>query len=612
MFRFLAIIWDPTEANTSGRAAHFSQLIRATYGTAGASLERTGLAVHWAGVRQNANDAYVLRGREGVVLGKLFRRQPDIATPRPHGTLDYGATVRIVESQGQALINDFWGRYVAFIQDPFSKSTLVVRDPIGVLPCFTVDIDNLHLVFSNIEDCLQLGVRFDIDWNYIAVQLASVANERLNGTGLKSVSPIHAGECVEFGRDGVRRRPYWDPIAIATSDVVEDHNMAAEEMYETVKTCIHAWASCYNGILHRLSGGLDSSIVACCLHDAPTRPRITCLNHFSSGGESDERAYARVVANRTGFELVEHPRSEVDLRDMQNMAMHPTPLYARYALENSRFEAALAQERGASAIFSGEWGDALFHIPNHMYAAIDAAWQHGLRAPMFRAALDVARREGAVIWRVLWRSIWEGMIIKPAWDHYGPRLPRHRSMATKKVVDRVRTNTHIQHPWLRAASKLPIGKCKHIFDSLLVDLHPFYNPLRQDDDPDQVAPLNSQPVVELCLRIPTYILGVGGWDRAIARRAFRDSVPRNIITRRTKGDLETFQKEMFTRNADYIRESLLDGALVREGLLERDALKEVLSQNPTRIVTGRPELYWYLCIETWLSIWRLGKKQAAA
>ena len=48
----------------------------------------------------------------------------------------------------------------------------------------------------------------------------------------------------------------------------------------------------------------------------------------------------------------------------------------------------------------------------------------------------------------------------------------------------------------------------------------FYDPLGQGNEAERISPLFSQPLMELCLRIPTYVLTEGGWDRAVARRAF--------------------------------------------------------------------------------------------
>jgi asparagine synthase (glutamine-hydrolysing) len=118
-----------------------------------------------------------------------------------------------------------------------------------------------------------------------------------------------------------------------------------------------------------------------------------------------------------------------------------------------------------------------------------------------------------------------------------------------------------------------------------------------------VTPLFSQPLLEAVLRIPTWLLTLGGWDRALARRAFQHEVPRPIITRRTKGGQEEHAKSILVRNITFARELLLSGKLAGAGILDRTLLGEVLSGRPTRVPTSNVELYACLSVEAWVRKW---------
>jgi len=52
-----------------------------------------------------------------------------------------------------------------------------------------------------------------------------------------------------------------------------------------------------------------------------------------------------------------------------------------------------------------------------------------------------------------------------------------------------------------------------------------------------------------------------------------------------------------------LRELLLDGALVREGVLDRTRLAEVLSGRATPLAAGSGELLEYAGTEAWLRCW---------
>jgi asparagine synthase (glutamine-hydrolysing) len=118
-----------------------------------------------------------------------------------------------------------------------------------------------------------------------------------------------------------------------------------------------------------------------------------------------------------------------------------------------------------------------------------------------------------------------------------------------------------------------------------------------------VTPLFSQPLLELAMRLPTWLLTQGGWDRAVARRAFERDLPRQIVTRRTKGGQEEHAKALLTRNMDFVRNLLLDGHLVRERILERDQVTETLAPGPARLRSGNVELYACLSAEAWVRRW---------
>lgn len=95
----------------------------------------------------------------------------------------------------------------------------------------------------------------------------------------------------------------------------------------------------------------------------------------------------------------------------------------------------------------------------------------------------------------------------------------------------------------------------------------------------------------------------GGWDRSIARQAFKDDVPVEIIRRRTKGGMEESAQEILSRNLETARELLLDGFLVREGILDRYRVEEALSGRPTEVSAPLVELYDHLSVEAWLRTW---------
>lgn len=96
-------------------------------------------------------------------------------------------------------------------------------------------------------------------------------------------------------------------------------------------------------------------------------------------------------------------------------------------------------------------------------------------------------------------------------------------------------------------------------------------------------PLLSQPVIEACLRVPSWMWISGGQNRAVARYAFATQLPRDVLRRRSKGTFMNYTSGIYSRNKETIRQFLLDGCLHSRGLLDSHKLNLLLdSQLPAR------------------------------
>jgi asparagine synthase (glutamine-hydrolysing) len=601
VFRYVAFAWSDADGPAREGARVLSERLRDGRCAWQIVLERPGLQVWCSDIRPGASEPHLLERGAGVALGKLFvsAGNGDASTSAPL-CLAEGESLKILESGGRRLIERYWGRYVAFLHDAASGTTRVLRDPTGALPCFMTRLLGVDVFFSHMQEAVELGGRaFSINWAYVAAALCQ-PRVQVHSTGLNEVSQVLGGECVAV-RDGrATRQFYWNPLRIAEEPPLEDPTAAARFLRNQTRDCVHAWASAYGSILHLLSGGLDSSIVLGCLKDAPARPRITCLNFHSPGSNTDERAYAALAAAGSGCEVVERPRnSGVTLRSVLDIQPSCLPTDYFFYLDGGRTEAAVAAERQATAVFSGYGGDQLFYQARAHYAAGDYLARRGVRPALFTVALDAARVDGMSVWGVLGEALSQGLL-RRRWTP-ASELGRYKTLIRHDVVRNISRNRDLLHPWFHATGRAPSGKVFHAFQLLFP--YDFYNPLGRESDPEIVTPLLSQPLIELVMRIPTWVLTMGGWDRALARRAFGNEVPRRILTRRTKGGQEEYAKAILTRDMEFVRSLLLDGRLVREGMLDAARLAEVLSGRPSRTSAGNAELYGCLSIEAWLHQW---------
>ena len=602
MFRYVAFVWDDSDLAARDHAGVLARRLREGSTDWEQQLDARGALVFSAGARAGSTEPHLLQGGNGVVLGTLFQRDPGAASKRAPLAFSEEESQRILANGGRRLVSGYWGRYVAVLHDGVSRTTRVLREPTAGFPCFTTEMSGVHVYFSRLEDVSDLDdQRFSVNWKYVAAMLC-LTQIQIQSTGLDEVSRVLGGECVEHHGGRVSRRFYWNPLEIAQSGaLIEEPNEAADALRAATHDCVHAWAASYPSLVHLLSGGLDSSIILASLKQAPSRPKMTCLNYYSAGSNTDERHYARLAAEGSGCELIERERNSLlSLEPLLRIRESPIPLDYLGFLDEGRCEAQIAREHGARAIFWGHGGDQLFYRTNAWLGATDFLMSHGPGAAMFEVALDAARMDRTSVWSVLARAALH-RVSGHRWSLQDERPASRKTILRSGVMHDISRDSDLVHPWLREPGRAPNSKIFHAWQLLFPA--EYYNPLGSDADPEQVTPLFSQPLLELAMRIPTWLLTRGGWDRAIARRAFEHDLPRRIVTRQTKGGMEEHAKSILVRNVAFARELLLDGHLVREQLVERDQLAEALAAGPAQLRSGNVELYRCLGAEAWVRKW---------
>ena len=607
MFRYIALVWNVTNEQQSRTAESLDGRLRArrwaqVFGS-------QGVRVFCADTGFGMLRALPLANEAGVVLGIAFERNRDVDDDSPARRAIFTArgSEAIVASQGRWLIQNCWGNYIALLRDASSGIVRVLKDPSGSLPCFETSHEDVAILFSHIGDCVQLDLRrFTVDSATLRSRVLGFND--LEDDALDGVAQIRRGECVEIdvsSRPGVRsRRFYWDPFTFVQAATIEDPQRAAAAMHATVRSCAQALAAVHANLLHRLSGGLDSSIVAGCLRRASTQPRITCYTFFNPEGRSDERPWARAAADHAGFEHLERPIAPAAVNFAELVRTRPAtePLSLLTYLLRSTVERRLAAERKATAVFTGDGGDSGFCSDSFPYAVTDYLRRHGLRpAAALRLAAQVALRTERSTGSVLLSSI-RRWLFGAKMSEQLPALLLGSQLVSPQLRSAFTMPQRYPHPWFSHLGYVPWDVVRRL--GTLVSTPEFYNVIdAAQPEPEIVSPLYAQPAVELFLRIPIHIHAEGGRDRGLARRAFAREVPDSILQRQWKDRAPGFHSELLLRNLDLVRELFLDGVLVKEGLLDRAAVESALAAGPSKTTVLPVEIYRHLDTEIWARYW---------
>jgi asparagine synthase (glutamine-hydrolysing) len=584
MFRFITLMWDGADRAAQAAALRMGERLRDAGSSWECSLESPTMRIWSTGCQASPSRAIVCQGELGVVLGVLFSRGATERLPS-HPTawrverMSADEEARIFETRGRRLVDEYWGRYVAFGVDRSRGRRWVLRDPSGALPCWSAQAQGVRLFFSRLADYASvIDEAPSICWPHVAGMLCDPFVSRCQ-TGLWQVAEVQPGEawCVE--RDGTSTaQRYWNPFSIASEARAEDSTDLLARLRATVQQCVWAWAAQYRQVLHLLSGDLDSAIVLACLTEAPSRPVVRCMTYFHRQfREMDERVLARVAARANGCELVECEESAADLKLTQLLELEtrcrPT-LHPLLGLRGSR-ETQLAAQYDASATLSGGGGEQIFFQGPVALAVADCVYQCGLSRTWLHFAYRVAGAQQLSLWSVLSDSLRE-RFFSPAFE-FSPWVGRHVRLASSDVVDAVRGNADRRSAMLEDVRAIaPAKRLQVLGVAAPFEVH---DPACGLDSPERVYPLLSQPLVELCLRIPTYRLAEQGRGRGLARAAFARQLPREIASRRAKATANRYLGDLLRTHVAFVRETLMEGRLVREGLLDRKAVERVLTRR---------------------------------
>lgn len=498
---------------------------------------------------------------DGLVIGHAFL---------PNGELlrDQGAASTSLDASNAEswLSTQCWGEYLLVKTSQDGASDLcITRDPSGGVACIHCVRDGAGFVTSDISIATALGLyERRIDWDSVAHFLAYtyVKSERTTLAGIRELLP----GCSLRVHDRIASITHdwspWDFVASSNRHIdIED---AATALRTAVEHTVKAWAGVDGSALVELSGGLDSSIVATCLRDTPAR--VSCVTLLPELPGADERIYAGAVAEGLGVTL------GVEALEVDNARFDaPVPPWCvtpgigplQHAVD-AIMESVAARD-GFACFYSGGGGDTVFGFLGGAAPAADAFKERGFRAGI-RTTAQLAQLHRCTFW--LAAKLTLSKLANP-----GRRAKRaNGDLLNPSVVP----GCPDPHPWLDLPPGALPGDGERIEGLAGTQLF-------RDAVPRGMArwlrlPLLCQPVMETCLSIPSWMWVEGGRNRAVARMAFSGSLPSNVLHRRSKGNFSQYNGAVYRRNKDAMRTFLLDGLLASMGLLDGQAVSELLDR----------------------------------
>lgn len=604
MHRFVALFWDKKIEERTLLVQRWCESLARSSTQWVTLLEEPGMLVLAMKSSTGALRAAPFTGAKGVAIGVVHERGREDAGPVV--SISPALAQRTEETAGDALLKEMWGHYVAIWRDKTTYRATVLRDPSGAVSCFMAEAGGVRLLFSFAEDVAGLeGLTFSIDWNQVRAFLHHNYFATKH-TGLAEVSELMPGERMTWtGDDPAAFAWAWDPITIAANPDRRGFDDLCLDVRKTMASCAKAWAGSYRSIVLQLSGGLDSSILLALLNSA-SGARVTPMHTVSAGYEGYERELARLAAEHTRLQLVERSQDAraSDLRNILDAPRLARPARQIIGIQANRLIAGVCEEVEADAVVAGHGGDTLFlqrSLASNL--AADCLRVKGPGADVLRIAYDQATLEQRSVWAVLGETA--GDVIRPrGWrpyaflDDVSPNAPRPLAPIAESGLP----SSYWMHPWIDSAVRLPPGKRDQVLS--FIGLYNYFVLYGYGVTLDAINPYQSQPIIELALRIPTYQFVRGGRDRALQRAAFGSLIPERIARRTGKGLINHQLLVAVARNASFLRELVLDGDIVRQDWIDRQAAEALFSEEQLLRGSGLMSALGLVSAEAWLQGWR--------
>ena len=483
----------------------------------------------------------------------------------------------------ETFVARFWGAYILAGCVP-SGGHFVLRDPSGAVSAYHVRRGAIDLYASDV-DLLRAAapaiLQPDLEFVRQRLTFPFLRTARTGAVGIREVLP---GTSHHRAFGSATETIVWSPWNHARPELaIGDFDAAASRLREEILHAVPRLADGAGDIVVQLSGGLDSSLVAASLA-AAGRP-FRAVTFATRAPDGDERAYARQLAQHFSIDLAELVEGDAlpDFEHIPPMALRPPPNALLQPLHRAlSLHLALT---GGDLVLDGTGGDNVFCYLNSASPALDAFRRQGVAGGL-AALQDLARLHGTTFWTVARAALRRSRRRPTPWRRDETFLAAGAAAAEPDP-----------HPWLERPRWSDRGTFEQV--QSIVGIRHFLG----DPTPGAAAglhPLLAQPVMEACLTVPSWLWARGGQDRAVARAAFRGLLPDAILSRRSKGRLESMFIKGYMSGRGRLETLLLDGRLAAAGLLDRAAVLDYLRRPDQPGDSGYIRLLELSSAETWL------------
>lgn len=516
---------------------------------------------------------------------------------------DTEVLLQMYQRHGKDCLHRLNGMFAFAIWDSRQRRLFAARDRLGIKPFYYVQMADVLLFASEIKALLQHPqVRAEIDYEALQdyLDLQYCLGDKTLFKGIKRLLP---GQYLTWCDGALAIETYWD-LSFAPAE----RPGHSEELLALLRDAVRLRLRSDVPVGTHLSGGLDSSAIACLAAPQLDAPLSVFTGGFAVAERYDESRYARIVAESLGAQYYQVFPSATDLADsFVDMVYYLDEPVAGAAVFPQYFLSKLAA-RHVKVVLGGQGGDELFcgytryligYVESCLQKAIygqaplvgDESLSHiedsltylrGFEPTMQKLfASDLFAAPGARYYRLLQRSQdMEGILADDSWREVGYST----SEAFCAEFDGVQSD--------------------HLIDRMLyIDIKNHLQSLLHLEDRTSMAaslesrlPLLDYRIVEYALAQPAAHRFAGGRPKHLLKEAVRGVVPDAIVERKDKMGFPVPIFEWFGGELkEYVEDILLGQRTHARGFFDMASVeRSVRSEKPF----GRT-VWGLLSLELW-------------
>lgn len=522
----------------------------------------------------------------------------------------------------QRLVGDF-----AFaIWDSRKRQFFCARDQLGVKPFYYFfDARKQFILASEIKAILCVpDVPRTINEVKIADYLLADFGDK-SRTFYSEISRLPPATALVVESNGIRLRKYWSLVPDRQIRMSTDSEYA-EAFHEVFSEAVRCRLRSAFPVGSMLSGGLDSSSIACVAHDLMTTVGAGDLHTFSIIFDqikgSDEREHIQDVLQTRNF-LAHFAVADgyTPFDDLDKVLWHQDePFYAPNLFLNRQVWK-ITKESGVRVLLDGLFGDnVVSHGVEHLNELANR-WRWlalarelkqvietsncdvPLREPLLRYILQMGVRpyvpEAAL---AVWRRI-RGMSTTRDTGQTGILLS---DFCERTGICERLSRRYIEERKPKAASR---AHAESLESGMIETALEIYNRGCSEFGIETRFPFADTRVVEFCLGIPGEQKISRGFTRMIVRRGLAGHLPESIRWRTGKGDLQWSFLRGFGSQGDFLEAAIGSSSNFLGQILDLNSLDRLLVNfRRGRITDAEIDLFYVSVLSTWYSR-RIGVSQ---